>query len=259
MHNAAFEALGLQWRYELLPTEPESVGPLLSGLAARNYRGVNVTVPHKQAVMAFMDQVDPVAESIGAVNTIVVSRSGLTGHNTDGSGFVASLREEGFDPEGRRVLVLGAGGAARSVVWSLLHEGCQVTLHNRTPGRALRLASDLAKVGTRPVVADSLHALNPDEFELLVNSTSVGMWPLVDASPWPETMPIPDHWTVLDLVYNPAETTLLARARKAGATVIGGLGMLVHQGAQAFMLWTGLEPPIDVMRAAGQARLRSRS
>jgi shikimate dehydrogenase len=255
MHNAAFETLALPWRYGLLPTRPDAVESVLAGLQAHGYRGANVTVPHKQAVMAYLDKIDPAAEAVGAVNTIVVRRDGLAGYNTDGYGFVASLRERGFEVEGRRALVLGSGGAARSVVCALVQAGCQTTIHNRTLQRAHILAGDLARIGARPPVAASLTELDLGTYSLLVNGTSVGMWPQDDASPWPVTLPMPDHWTVFDLVYNPAETALMAQARAAGATVIGGLGMLVHQGAEAFKLWTGLEPPIDIMRAAAMAAL----
>jgi len=177
MHNAAFQALGLPWRYGLLPTRPENVGSVLAGLLAHNYRGANITVPHKQAVMAFLDEIDPAAQAIGAVNTIVVDSNGLAGYNTDGHGFVAALREEGFEPEGRRALVLGSGGAARSVIYALTQAGCQATIHNRTALRAHALAADLERVGARPPVAASLSELDLDGFDLLVNGTSVGMWP----------------------------------------------------------------------------------
>jgi shikimate dehydrogenase len=168
---------------------------------------------------------------------------------------LAALREAGFEPAGQRALVLGAGGGARAAVHGLAQAGCGVTIHNRSIQRAYDLALDMQNVGHQASVAPTLSNVDLTSFNLLVNATSVGMWPQVDASPWPEALPLPPNWTVLDLVYNPAETRLLARARAAGATAIGGLGMLIHQGALAFKIWTGHAPPIEVMRAAAEDAL----
>lgn len=256
MHNAAFEALDLPWHYTLLPTPPGEVEAMLKDLRAGNYRGVNVTVPHKQAVMPFMDEISAAGQAIGAVNTIVVQKQRLTGHNTDSNGFLAALREAGFEPTGRRALVLGAGGAARSVVYALAQTGCTITIHNRTVQRAHELVRDMRNAGIEASVATPLTELETIRFDLLVNATTVGTWPESNASPWPEALPLPPHWTVFDLVYNPPETQLLARARNAGAKTIGGLGMLVHQGALAFEIWTGQTPPVDVMREAAERALQ---
>jgi shikimate dehydrogenase len=260
MHNAAFENLGLPWRYTLLPTPANRVKAVLDNLKARGYRGANVTVPHKQAVMPYLDEIDDAAQAIGAVNTIVVQEDALVGCNTDAGGFIAALRESGFDPSGRRALVLGAGGASRAVVYALAQVGCTVIVHNRTMNRAAELAHWLQDaVPYTPVswvpASTSLADLPLADFDLLVNTTSLGMWPQTAASPWPEMLPVPAHWTVYDLVYNPAKTQLLAQAAAAGAAAIGGLGMLVHQGALAFELWTGQAPPTDVMRVAAERAL----
>jgi shikimate dehydrogenase len=255
MHNAAFDALHLPWRYDLLPTPPDEVEARLKGLASKGYRGVNVTVPHKQAVMLYLAGMSDAARAIGAVNTIVVQPDGLIGHNTDGDGFLAALREGHFEPAGRRALVLGAGGAARAVVYGLLQAGCAIAIHNRTPKRAARLVCALRDMGFEAAAAGALSELDLASFDLLVNSTSVGMWPEMEGSSWPDTLPLPAKWTVFDLVYNPPETRLLARARAAGLQAIGGLGMLVHQGALAFEMWTGCVPPLDVMRRAAQSAL----
>ncbi len=261
MHNAAFDALGLHWRYTLLPTPPGRVKAALNDLKAQGYRGANVTVPHKQVVMPHLDEITGAARDIGAVNTIVVQDGRLIGHNTDGDGFLAALREAGFVPAGRRALVLGAGGAARAVVYALAQAGCAVTIHNRTVERAAELARHMQRFGVRAPVTEmpttaTLTDLDLARFDLLVNATPVGMWPHTDASPWPETLPLPSHWTVFDLVYNPAETRLLAQARAAGATAVCGLGMLVHQGALAFARWTNHSPPIEVMRVAAENALK---
>jgi shikimate dehydrogenase len=253
MHNAAFGALDLPWRYTLLPAPPGEVRAALARLKAQGYRGANVTVPHKQAVMPHLDEIAGAARAVGAVNTIVARRGRLVGHNTDAGGFLAALREGGFEPAGKHALVLGAGGAARAVIYALTQTGCAVAVHNRTARRAAELIRTL-DVPARLV--DDLAEIESEAFDLLVNATSVGMAPHVDASPWPAALPLPARWTVYDLVYNPAETRLLARARAAGATAIGGLGMLVHQGALAFELWTGHPPPVEVMRAAAQNALR---
>ena len=260
MHNAAFESMGLPWHYTLLPTDPDQVKAMLDDLKARGYRGANVTVPHKRAVMPYLDELDDAAQDIGAVNTIVVQGDRLVGYNTDAGGFIGALQEAGFCPSGRRALVLGAGGASRAVVYGLARVGCAVVVHNRTVSRAAELANWLRDaiphipvtwVPTRTSLAD----LPLADYDLLVNTTPLGMWPQIAASPWPETLPVPAHWTVYDLVYNPAETRLLAQAAASGATAIGGLGMLVHQGALAFELWTGQAPPMEIMRAAAERTL----
>ena len=260
MHNAAFAALELGWHYTPLPTPPGQVGAALAELKAQGYRGANVTVPHKEAVLPYLDEIAGDAQAIGAVNTVVVLESRLVGHNTDAAGFLAALWEAGFEPSGRQALVLGAGGAARAVVYALAQAGCTIAIYNRTPLRALELARRMGEIGVQTPITwlPSLEALAGPELaglDLLVNATPLGMWPQVGASPWPEALPLPAHWTVLDLVYNPAETRLLAQASAAGATAVGGLSMLVHQGALSFELWTGHAPPLDVLRAAAQQAL----
>jgi len=253
MQNAAFRALGLPWRYELLPVPPDELAAAVDGLEGRGFQGANVTVPHKEAALALVDEADADARAIGAVNTLVRRGGGWLGTNTDAAGFLAALQEGGFAPAGRRALVLGAGGAARAVVYALGQVGCAVAVHNRTAERAVRLCAELDAVAAASMaVAPSLAALDLDAIDLLVNATPVGQWPAADASPWPQSLPLPAHWIVLDLVYNPIETRLLARARAAGATAVDGLEMLVHQGALSFHLWTGQEAPLDAMRAAAR-------
>ncbi len=265
MHNAAFAALGLNWAYVPLPVPPARVEDAVRGLRGLGFAGANVTVPHKQAVIKHLDELSPEAKAIGAVNTIVVREGQLVGYNTDAEGFMRALREAGYDPEGRRAVVLGAGGAARAVVYALAHAGARVVVLNRTPGRAQRLVRTLKPhlPPEVPVAAAALTAadLSPHlaKGHLLVNATSVGMAPHVLRSPLPGGTTIPKGLTVCDLVYNPAETTLLRQAREVGAAVISGLGMLVHQGALAFELWTGVQPPVDVMRQAAAAALRGES
>jgi shikimate dehydrogenase len=262
MHNAAFDALGLPWRYTLLPTPPGRVKTTIARLRRQDYRGANVTVPHKRVVIPYLDNVDEATRAIGAVNTIVVQEGRLLGCNTDGAGFLVALREAGFEPTGRRALVLGAGGGARAVVYALSRADCSVAILSRRVRRAAELAHDLGGTDAGAPVTwvpreVTLADLPLADFDLLVHSTPVGMWPQVEASLWPEGLPLPSHWTVFDLVYNPGETRLLSQARAAGATAIGGLGMLVHQGALGFELWTGHRPPVDGMRAAAERALRN--
>jgi shikimate dehydrogenase len=267
MHNAAFEALGMNWRYVPLPVRPGEVGAAVEGLKALGFRGCNVTVPHKEAVIPHLDRIPPRVAAFGAVNTLILDRAedgscAITGENTDVQGFVHALRQEGVDPAGRRVLVVGAGGAARGVIYGLCGVGAAaVTVLNRTPERAETLVADLsAQAGetkletgalTREALADRAQAA-----DLLIQSTTVGMWPHTEASIWPDDLPLPAHLVVCDLVYRPIETRLLRQARAAGATAVDGLGMLIGQGALSFEMWTGVWPPEDVMRAACEAVLQ---
>jgi shikimate dehydrogenase len=261
MHNAAFAELGLDWAYLPLPVQPGDVEQALKGLIALNFIGSNVTVPHKQAVMRYMDELSDAARVTGAVNTIHLQDGKFVGSNTDPTGFLNSLREAGCHPRGMRTAVLGAGGAARAVVFALARaEADSVVVFNRTAERAAFLVDDLAD--TFPDSRLSFEALTPESLanlghnvDLVVNTTSVGMYPQIEACPWPEEVLIPPNALFCDLVYNPLETVLLARARAAGATVIDGLGMLVHQGALSFTKWTDRQAPVEVMREACLCRL----
>jgi shikimate dehydrogenase len=266
MHNAAFDALGLNWRYLAFPVRPGEVASAIEGLRALGFRGTNVTVPHKETVMRLMDEVPPRVRAFGAVNTVIIDRDAagtptLRGENTDVGGLLHALREGEFEPVGKRVLVVGAGGGARGVVYALCDAGAaEVVVLNRTPARASTLVADLA-----PTARDTslqAAALTPDtlegranEADLLVNTTTVGMWPYTEASIWPGDRTLPAHLAVCDLVYRPLETKLLHQARAAGAKTIDGLGMLIAQGALSFEMWTGQWPPVDVMRAACEAVL----
>jgi len=251
MHNAAFGALGLNWRYVPLPVRPGQVEVAVRGLATLGFRGANVTVPHKQAVMPALSSIEVNARELGAVNTLVIGQHTdrapvIMGCNTDDQGFIGALRQGGFEPEdGGQAVVVGAGGAARAVVYGLLWAGIGgVVVLNHTLQRAQALVADL---GRQPRHAARLQALALTEEALiesaraaglLVNATTVGMWPRAAGSVWPEGVPIPAGLTVCDLVYNPLETRLLQQAHRSGARTIGGLGMLVRQGALAFDLWT---------------------
>jgi shikimate dehydrogenase len=261
--QAAFDHLGLDLRYEVWPTPAERLAEVVQGLRAPDRLGANVTIPHKEAVLPLLDEADDLARRVGAVNTIVNRDGRLHGHNTDVGGFLRALREDGgFDPAGARVLVAGAGGAARAIVIALADAGAAaVTVINRTFPRANRLVEELQpKAG-----GTELHAL-PDVYaswmasavscRLLINCTSVGMAGTEEekGSPVPIDL-IPAGALVFDLIYRPVVTPLMAAARKRGASVLGGLPMLIYQGAESFRLWTGLEAPVDVMFKAARKAL----
>ena len=265
MHNAALHRLDLNWCYVPLPVPAGMVGDAMRGIRALGFRGINVTVPHKRTVMGLLDEIAPEAAALGAVNTVVVRRqssgtSTLHGYNTDVPGFVGSLRAGGYDPAGGgKALVVGAGGAARAVVYALLASGmAEVHVLNRTLARAEGLVADLhgAGIGNRRLGALKLDPQNlaaaAETVDLLVNATTVGMWPHVEESIWPDRVPLPRHLTVFDLVYNPLETRLLRHARRCGAQVIDGLGMLARQGALALALW--LDAGLDVERTMREMR-----
>ena len=259
----AFEHLGLDVRYEAWPTSAEELPDRVRELRAADRLGANVTIPHKEAVVPLLDEVDDLCRRVGAVNTIVSREGRLWGHNTDVGGFLRALREDGgFDPVGARVLVAGAGGAARAVAIALIDSGAaSITFINRTFSRASRLVEDLAPVAG----GTALHAL-PDMYaswvasaascRLLINCTSVGMAGTQQEkdSPVPIEL-IPSGALVFDLIYRPIETPLMAAAERCGARVLGGLPMLVYQGAESFRLWTGMEAPLDVMLRAARAGL----
>ena len=266
MHNAAFDALGLNWRYVPLPVPPGQIEAAVYGLAALGFRGANVTVPHKQAVMSVAKAIGPSARALGAVNTLVFERHadgtpGISGYNTDAKGFVGALRQGGFEPkEEGDAVVVGAGGAARAVVHGLLRSGSgNITVLNRTLERAQALVAplghrpkDLARLRALPLTPETL-VESSRAARLLVNATTLGMWPHVEGSVWPDSAPIPAGMSVFDLVYNPLETRLLRQARASGARAIDGLGMLLRQGAIAFEMWTGEGPVSEIsalMRAA---------
>lgn len=256
MHNAAARALGLNWAYVPLPVQPDRLGEALYGLPALGFRGVNVTVPYKEAVTPFLNTTYPVAQQIGAINTIVVGDGMLTGFNTDWSGFLADLETFNLVLDGRDCLVLGAGGSARAIVYALLNAGGLVRIFSRRVAQAEALAAHFHEVfpagRIRTAPLEQVAALSAECYRpLIVNTTPLGMaGEYVAASPWPEDAPFPEKAFVYDLVYNPAETKLWQQAANAGCRVANGLGMLVQQAAEAFEIWTGRRPDTAVMREA---------
>ncbi len=246
MHNAALAALGLNYRY--LPFEARTLAEFLPLMSELRVSGLSVTLPHKESIRSYLDGLDDTARGVGAVNTVVKTWTRLEGHNTDVEAALAPLRRR-MSPRGKTVAVLGAGGAARALVYGLRRDGARVTLFNRTAARARALAREL---GARSLPWERLRRFPCD---LLVNTTPVGMAPDADRCP------LPAAWlkapVVYDIIYNPPETLLLRRARERGAETIGGLEMFVAQGAAQFRLFTGQEPPLERMERAALEALEA--
>lgn len=265
MHDAAFAALDVDARYEAWDVPPAELAAAIERLRDPVILGANVTVPHKRAVLALLDGLDAEAAAIGAVNVVRREGGRLLGGNSDGEGFLRSLREAGLDPAGRRVLLLGAGGAARAVGWALLRAGAaELRIVNRTHASAAALAAALAADAGGAVVRALRDPLDGAErIGLWVNATSVGMRrggvdpdaspldPAAFARRGPDATPA----AAVDLVYRPRRTRFLRDAAAAGLVTVEGSGMLLHQGAAAFEAWTGRPAPLAAMRAALDAAL----
>lgn len=248
MHNAAFAAVGLKWRYILLPTPADQVKAVMARIRSGELQGANVTIPHKQAVMSFLDEIEPAAQAVGAVNTIVRRNDRLIGFNTDTLGFKRALLETGVEVQEQPCAVLGAGGSARAVVYVLRALGARITVYARDVEKARAVHGDC-----RPL--DTLREIDPAT-SLIVNTTPVGLAPNVDASPWPDDVPFPAKVLVFDLLNNPPRTRLMRQAEHLGLRAVNGWDMLVYQGAAAFEKWTGRVPPVDVMKQALEQSLK---
>ena len=262
--QAGLDHLGIDATYEKWEVTPEDVGDFVAGLRAPGTLGINITVPNKQAVIPFLDEVDEWATAAGAVNTIVNHDGHLTGHNTDGPGFLrALLVETGYDPSRTRALILGAGGAARGILLALVRGGVDsLVIANRT----LERAETLAQLASDNGVGSEAISLSGDALteaaasaNLIVNCTTMGMSHGPDEHGSPiSAAQIPATATVNDVVYTPLLTPILKEAAAAGATALGGLHMLVYQGVLSFQMWTGVDAPVDVMLAAATAEMTSR-
>lgn len=263
MHNAAFESLGLNWRYIAFRVSAGALPRALRGVEALGFAGVNVTVPHKEAAAALVDELDPVARRIGAVNTIRVRDGRLQGFNTDAAGVLDALSKDGRTPvAGRRCVVIGAGGAGRAAAFALAGaEAGSVVILNRTPSRAEGLAKVVKQAAAQCDVRaeplspeDVAHAL--EDAEVVIHATAATMSAAMGGgrgrAEWLPALQrgLREGMTVLDMVYTPTWTELLSSARAAGATAISGLSMLVYQGGRSFELWTGQPAPVDAMRRA---------
>ena len=260
MHTAALAELGLagEWSYEAIEVAPAEFEARVCEMAAGDFVGANVTVPHKVAALELAGDASDAARAIGAANTLSFAAARIAAENTDAAGFLAALATP---PAGKRALVLGAGGSARAVVWALVTHGAEVTIWNRTQARAEGLAHDFGAEALAP--SDSSQA-SADSFDLIVNATTVGMRTSRGSAADLKTLPLGadslgETHQLVDLAYGPAETELARTARAHGATVIDGLEVLVRQGAASLRIWTGLEPPIEAMRRAARAAWESSS
>ncbi|UCD08684.1 MAG: shikimate dehydrogenase [Dehalococcoidales bacterium] len=253
MHNAAFNELGLDCVYVAFGVKPDELAGAINGMKSLGMPGWNVTIPHKVNVIPLLDKLDPLAEKIGAVNTVVNENGILTGHNTDATGFLQAMLEKGVEPKGKNIAIMGAGGAARAVSFILADRGAYPVILNRIEELdwAENLAAMISKEFEIDVPAMELTKGNLgnvlDKAEILVNATSVGMSPNDNVSPAPAEL-LKADLTVYDVIYNPIKTKLLKDAEAAGATIIGGIDMLVWQGIMAFEKWTGQKPTFELMK-----------
>lgn len=254
IHNSAFEATGLDYRYLPFVVEEKELGAAIGGIRALNIKGINVTMPHKEAVIEFLDGVSPGARVIGAVNTIHNDNGRLIGYNTDGAGFIKSLREESFEPNGKNAIIIGSGGAAKAVAVSLIEEGASnITLVARTIDKAdalkVHLERNFKEISMKTLSFTGDMADIFQVGDIIVNATPIGMEESGDLLPVPLELIQSKHF-IYDLIYTPFETRLLKEARNKGARAVNGLGMLLYQAASAFELWTGTSAPIEDMRKA---------
>ncbi len=259
MHNAAFEKAKLDYVYVSFRVAGNDLHDAMNGVRTLGIHGVNLTMPHKSSVIKYLDELDPTAQCIGAVNTILNQKGSLKGFNTDGIGAMVALKRNGVNLTGKRLLLLGAGGAAKAVAFHAAREAQELTILKRTIGKAQELAQMLRKEFGKSINGESLL---PDRVrnelensDVIVNATSIGM------HPHSEETPIPSEWLtrnlcVMDLVYAPLETRLIKAAKAKGAKVISGTEVLVAQGAASFEIWTGVRAPLGVMSAALAKRVR---
>jgi len=242
MHNAAFDKLGLDNCYIPFKVAPADLPDAVRAIRSLNLLGVNITIPHKEHVIPLLDNVNEEAAFIGAVNTIVNRESVLTGYNTDGRGFMSSLSEEGIDVDGKDVVIIGTGGACRAVSYYLSEKAAKLSLYDLDPLKARKLVTDLKEIRGNVYLLDSTEEAG--QADIIINATPLGM-KSDDPSPVNPDL-ITSDMAVCDLVYK--QTTLLKEAGKKGAKTINGSGMLLWQGVLAFELWTGIKPPVDLMR-----------
>jgi shikimate dehydrogenase len=253
MQEAGFQALNLNWRYLTIEVYPQDLGAAMQGLRALNMKGINLTIPHKVEVLKYLDEIKPDAALMGAVNTVIRVGDRLIGENTDGKGFMYALTHDAqVNPKGKKVLVLGAGGAARSITVELALAGAQrITIVNRSAERGKAVTELLnAKTPTKAHFIQWQGAYSiPGDTDILVNATSIGLFPNVHEKPDINYDSIGSRMVVCDVIHTPM-TPFLKEAQDRGAKVVDGLGMLVYQGAIGFKLWTGLDAPVEAMHKA---------
>jgi len=250
MQNPAFQQKGLNYAYVTFKVEEKNIEKALEGIKGLEIEGVNVTIPHKSSVIPHLDNIENTAKKIGAVNTIKREKNELVGHNTDGKGALKSLKNNVGEIKNKKVLMLGAGGAAKAIGYTLVENGATLTISNRSEEKGKNLASEISEKTSTEVehISQKNQTLKKEikKHDILVDSTSVGMHPNEDQTLLKSEM-MDEDLIVMDIVYNPKKTKLLREAEKAGATTISGLEMLVYQGAESFEIWTGENAPIEVM------------
>ena len=253
MHNATFEELNLDFVYLAFRVRREELGEAIIGTRSLDLHGLNVTMPHKNTVMRYLDEIDSTTRSIGAVNTILNDEGRLMGYNTDGIGALKALKETGITPKGKKLLLLGAGGAGKAIAFHAAQEVEELVILNRTPQKAKKLAEILRKDFNEKIDSNKLSTrIIKEELrdtDILVNATSVGMHPKVDQSLVPPSLLRPDL-CVMEIVYSPLETKLAKDAKAVGAKVVSGIEMLVYQGAASFEIWTNHKAPVKAMKQA---------
>lgn len=260
MHNAAFQHLGLDYVYVAFTVPHERLGEAISGIRGLGIRGVNVTMPHKISVIKYLEGLDENAKLAGSVNTILNMDGQLVGYTTDGLGAFNALKYAGSDPLGKKIVILGAGGASRSISFTLAKYARELVILNRTLRRAEELVGEIRRVigfeniRAGPLLEKILEGELKDA-DILINATSVGMRPNDDETPVKKEL-LHGNLTVFDIVYDPLETRLLREAKSVGAKTVDGLSMLVHQGALSFEIWTGVKAPVEVMREAALKKIR---
>ncbi len=249
MQNAAFEAAGIDAVY--LAFRPSSIESAVAAMRVLPICGASITIPYKTSVIAFLDEIHPLAADIGAVNTLCNTGGAIVGHNTDGFGALEALMRAGVSPEGKRVLVFGNGGSARAIAFTLLTHGCSLTIAGRNPEKFTTLVDDLRlkDASVQGIALLALDAPFMESIDIIINTTSLGMEPHADSSPLDEGL-IFQHHTVFDIVYRPHVTALLRCAEKKGSRMVFGADMLLFQGARQFELWTGKSAPVEAMRNA---------
>lgn len=260
--EAAYQAMGLQYRYINMLVEPEGLRDAVMGLKAMHYVGVNLTIPHKVTVLPLLDSLSPAAELIGAVNNITIKDGKLHGENTDGKGFLRSLRQNNKDPKGRHVVILGAGGAARAIAAECALAGAnKMSIINRTRSRGEELSAHIHNKTGVPCtfIPWQNNQAIPEDCDLLVNATSIGLFPHVADKPDLDYDTLSPNMTACDAVFSPAWTAFLKEAQAHGIDTINGLGMLVNQAAVNFTLWTGHDAPEELMAATLKKELDTES
>ena len=253
MHNAAFKSVGLDHIYVPFNVKTEELEDAINGARAMGIRGLNVTIPHKTEVIKYLDYLDIAAGLIGAVNTIEFGENGAIGHNTDGIGAIRAI-EDVTPVKGKKIMVLGAGGAARAISFQLLlNEAESLVISNRTIEKAQELKDDLIEKLDQEVITTDLGIDLERELEdtdILINTTPIGMYPNINHKPLVTADMMHKDLIVNDIVYNPLKTGLIMEAEKAGAKTISGIKMLMYQGIESFRIWTGIEPPVEVFQSA---------